>query len=463
MSKKIKINFERIIDEINNCDSRLLIAMIDVLFSDNELKQFDIGDVIHSPKMIAALIVLRAKGLDYVNFLKRIIKQNNKYFHHDYNTTMTYEELAKTAKKVAESKATTIKQQYFQLLLKFYSVNIFKGTTVDKLKEKCKEILEEYILNEKERSKIDKKLVIELFDELKDSKVETMLNGFANEYPGYESYFNKYDSKALEKNFGCKYDSEKKEFNNVRRGILYFVYEYFYNVVDAYAKAVIVVNRNVKSVNAILDEKEKLAGIRKNYFADKDKLLQIKKANKNLKKENKRLNTQVLKKIDKSNNQELENRVHNLEKDKYYLQSRIEKMEEQIAVFEEEKKLNKALQENVEVKELPKKDKLAFSETEPPIIAELPEYQNIVIMGGRWTSNHRKEVTEYLANNEVEFIEADKTLRYFDRIKNADIIFYDTSYNAHSYYYKAKKLGAVFYHVNTSNLSELKKIYEKSE
>ena len=66
-----------------------------------------------------------------------------------------------------------------------------------------------------------------------------------------------------------------------------------------------------------------------------------------------------------------------------------------------------------------------------------------------------------VTTNEVEFIEADKTLRHWDRIKNADIIFYDTSYNAHSYYYKAKKLGSVFYHVNCSNLLEFEKIFER--
>ena len=171
-----------------------------------------------------------------------------------------------------------------------------------------------------------------------------------------------------------------------------------------------------------------------------------------MKKENIRLDKRVIKKIEKGNNIELEKQLHKLQKENNYNLSRLEKLEEQLAIFEEEKKLNENLQDNLQIDEKPKT-------TEP----DLPEYQNIVIMGGRWNSKNRKEVIEYLTTNEVEFIDADKSLRYFDKITNADIIFFDTSYNGHDYYYKAKKLGSEFYHINHSNLLEFKKIFEKEE
>ena len=112
-------------------------------------------------------------------------------------------------------------------------------------------------------------------------------------------------------------------------------------------------------------------------------------------------------------------------------------MEEQIAIFEEEKKLNAELTDNIIIKEKPEKKVIAR-----------PEYQDIIVMGGRWTSNNHRDVREYLLNNNIEFIEADKTLRHFDKISNADIIFFDTTYNSHSYYSKAKRCDAVFYHIN---------------
>ena len=132
-----------------------------------------------------------------------------------------------------------------------------------------------------------------------------------------------------------------------------------------------------------------------------------------------------------------------------YLLSRIEKLEEQVAIYEEEKRLNEELSENIDIKEKTvqkQKDK--------------PEYTNIVVLGGRWTSDNRKKIIQYLPDNEIEFIEADKTLRNFDKIANSDIIFFDTSYHGHSYYYKVKKCRGEFYHINASNLMDFEKIFE---
>jgi hypothetical protein len=463
MSKKIKRDYSRIVDEICLIDERLFNAIISNTFYPEEIKQIKLPyNLEPSSLMFTSIIVDKCKEENYIELLNQTIMKNRKNINHILNTSMNFEEITNTIESQKDVLEIKRGVYYFLILLEFYSKNLFKGVTVYALRDKCKEVFE-YTVKRQEESGKKKKETIELCEELKGSQTENTFNAFFYEYDIFDEAIARFDPKEIAKKYECSYEKNNKTYNNVRRGILYFIDEEMYRVKKIHLKVYKLMNDISQMKNEVIDEKIELQKIRENYFKGTEKTNRFKKTIKNLKKENKRLNTQVLKRIDKSNNIELENRVHNLEKDKYYLQSRIEKMEEQIAVFEEEKKLNKELQDNIEIQDEIKKDKLAFSETEPPIIAQVPEYQNIVIMGGRWTSNHRKEVTEYLANNEVEFIEADKTLRHWDRIKNADIIFYDTSYNAHSYYYKAKKLGSVFYHVNTSSLIDIKKIYEQKD
>jgi len=285
-----------------------------------------------------------------------------------------------------------------------------------------------------------------------DSKTEAFFNDLVFEYESSRSHYNLFDANAIEQRFMCEYNKRKKEFNNVKRGILFFLFSEIdqLNKYNKYSHEMF--DYLHRQADKLKEEKELTLSARKHFPAMILQINKLKDANKKLKKENKKLDNRVLKKIDKGNNKELEKQLYKMQKDNNYHLSRIEKMEEQIAILEEEKKLNENLQENIQVEEKPEKTK-----------PKLPEYQNIVVMGGRWTSNNRKEVIEYLATNEVEFIEADKTLRHFDRIANADIIFYDTTYNGHDYYYKAKKLGSTFYHINHSNLWEFKKIFEGEE
>ena len=446
MSNKIKRDYQRIIDELTLIDASLLKSIISNIYPEVNSSEFGMPLTPKNINLLAYIIVNRVRGHNYINHLKKIIKRNNYLLDREYSVDKSFDEIEDIIHKNPKLIGLKLSDHYSQILLRFFSHNIFQGNTVNRLKGVCKELFLQYLItNPKEEE--DKKIM--LSENLRGSNIDVFFNSLFYEYPGFEKYFEQTNPEDIELGYFCKYDKEKKTFYDVKRGIMYFLFRYFDNFFAAKSFVATLIEKQTEVLKEIFEEKEKTAKIRENYFADKDKLLLIKKANKNLKKENKRLNTQVLKKIDKSNNIELERSVHNLQKENNYNLSRIEKMEEQIAVFEEEKKLNKELQENVEIKEEDKKE-----------VAELPEYQNIVIMGGRWTSNHRKEVTEYLANNEVEFIDADKTLRHWDRIKNADMIFYDTSYNAHSYYYKAKKLAGEFYHLSSSNVNEMKKIFE---
>ncbi|MBC8384612.1 MAG: hypothetical protein H8E57_03725, partial [Candidatus Cloacimonetes bacterium] len=293
---------------------------------------------------------------------------------------------------------------------------------------------------------------IPLSEALIGSKLEAFFNDLVYEYQSSHLAYQKFDANAIEQRFMCRYDKWKKEFNNVKRGVLFFLFTQIDHV-DKYNKYTQEMSDYLyREADELREEKELTLFARKQYPRMIQQINKLKEANKKLKKENIRLDKRVIKKIEKGNNIELEKQLHKLQKENNYNLSRLEKLEEQLAIFEEEKKLNENLQDNLQIDEKPKT-------TEP----DLPEYQNIVIMGGRWNSKNRKEVIEYLTTNEVEFIEADKTLRHFDKIANADIIFYDTCYNSHNYYYRAKKCNAVFYHINNSNLLEFKKIFGEEE
>ncbi|MBC8384031.1 MAG: hypothetical protein H8E57_00770 [Candidatus Cloacimonetes bacterium] len=450
MSHKIKRDYSRIVDEIGKVNVQIVHTIIRLVFTDKELHDLSIGDFKMSISLLASIINFKEKKINYVFYLKKIIAKNNLKLKGIIDTSMKPDEIEAARNSNAKDNPFMKKDDSYHLIfLYFLSSNIFRGETIDYLKEKCRTSLIQSIkIGNKILKEIDDGLY-KLADNLDNSKAEFILNSMVQEDEISKNIFKMLKPQLMAKEYACAYDSKRKVFNNVKRGFLYFIKFQFIQLLTAQQKAFKQTQNAVAVSESLHEESRRLTILRESYYKDKDKLLQIKKAKKALKKENKRLNEKVLKKIDKSSNTELENRVHNLQKENNYHLSRIEKMEEQIAILEEEKKLNKELAENIIIEE--EKEKKAI---------ELPEYQNIVIMGGRWTSNNRKDVVNYLPDNDIEFIDADKTLRHFDRIANADIIFFDTSYNSHSYYYRAKKCHNDFYHINNSNLHEIKKIFE---
>lgn len=110
-----------------------------------------------------------------------------------------------------------------------------------------------------------------------------------------------------------------------------------------------------------------------------------------------------------------------LEKENYYLKNRIEKLEEK----------NKELMQTIaELKEIV--DDLPI--TDLPITIDKIEPENtysgesIVIVGGHWNSISKSEVRkDYLA----DFIDAEDVIKFTDRIRNYDVIIFDTSRNSH--------------------------------
>jgi hypothetical protein len=446
---KVKRDYERIIDEIALIDNRIMFQIINEVFNGITLAQIfnDIKKPV--PHFIASIIMLRPKKIDYKDLLRKVIEHNNASLYDLYPATITVEELEAKIDNFKFSYDYQTEMVYHSVLLKFFSENIFHNKIVDHIRAKCCEYIDKRKAEFKHIPGVDKLHCVELSEKLKDTQTEGLFNAMMFEIGDCSDKFPDERILNISEKFLCNYDAEQKVFHDVKRGILMFL---MYNIEELFDNKAVLEDcyeSVALDISKLKKERHGIGIVRKAYYADKDKILKLRAANKSLKKENKRLNDRVLKKIDKSSQTDLESKVHLLQKDNNYHLSRIEKLEEQVAILEEEKKLNEKLADNISIEELPKKK-----------TAEKPEYQNIVVMGGRWTSNNRKEVLEYLPTNDIDFIDADKTLRYFDKIANSDIIFYDTSYNGHDYYYKAKKCSAAFYHINRSNALEFKKIFE---
>lgn len=105
-----------------------------------------------------------------------------------------------------------------------------------------------------------------------------------------------------------------------------------------------------------------------------------------------------------------------LEKENYYLKNRVEKLEEK----------NKELMQTIaELKEIVDDLPITIDKIEPE---NTYSGESIVIVGGHWNSISKSEVRkDYLA----DFIEAEDVIKFTDRIRNYDVIIFDTSRNSH--------------------------------
>ena len=105
-----------------------------------------------------------------------------------------------------------------------------------------------------------------------------------------------------------------------------------------------------------------------------------------------------------------------LEKENYYLKSQVEKLELENAEL---------LQTIKELKEIVEDLPITIDKIEP---TNVYEGQSIVVVGGHWSEKEKDNVrVSYIA----DFIEAEDIIKYTNRIKNYDLIVFDTSRNSH--------------------------------
>lgn len=122
------------------------------------------------------------------------------------------------------------------------------------------------------------------------------------------------------------------------------------------------------------------------------------------------------KKLDEAVTGETNKNNIELEKENYYLKSQVEKLQlENQELFQTIKELKEV------VEDLP----ITIDKVEP---TNVYEGQSIVVVGGHWSEKEKDNVrASYIA----DFIEAEDIIKYTNRIKNYDLIVFDTSRNSH--------------------------------
>jgi len=388
--------------------------------------------------MLVAMILKEAE--DWEEILFQIAKLNATYLENSNYLSFSQEQLkgAFEDKQVPSLHGTGVTPE--MLIFYYYSKHKFNHKDIPFLIEKWEEASKEI---EKEQKRIANK--IKLQPPLSGSQAEFELNQFAFER-GLKSPIQHERMHEIAQTLEGSYD-EKSKTVTLKRGVAYFFYTKLKELIDAQEwydrvlrllfKETDAFNRQVERVKQIQKEREKL----------KDENTKLKKKIKQL--EHEKANLLALKKEKPS---ELEKENAELKKKLSHALSRIEQLEEQIAILEQAREINKEIEENLPIIQPEKK-------------IEIPDYGFVVISGGKWNSRTKGEVEQFFAEYgiETEFIPAEDTLKRQDRIANADLVVFDTSRHAHKYYNKIKELNGNILHIRKSDLGEIEKLFEKGE
>ena len=308
--------------------------------------------------------------------------------------------------------------------LDFFREEYFKY--IEKLKENKQEILEK-----------------ETF--LKEAMEELENEDFEKEFQ--ESISAKYKNvkkrnlEKLSQKYGLEFDEEDRKFNVSAEFISFF---------DEKMKEYFLMRKNFKrgfeffNINSYkVSEKERdleeiitdIEGIEQenkflNSLCDK------------LEEENKKLKEDLR----KYRNKEAEKTIEKQKKEIEKLNIRIKSLEKEIENMEQDENIE--VVENVNIKELSEEKTIDLTN------------QNVKVVGGRWSQKIIEKAEKYAKEKgfKIEFIHATAVFRNSDKLKNSDIVIFDTSYNSHSAYYKLKSCGLKIYRISTSNLDRIKNL-----
>ena len=164
--------------------------------------------------------------------------------------------------------------------------------------------------------------------------------------------------------------------------------------------------------------------------------------------------------------------IEGIEQENKFLNSICDKLEEENKKLKEDLRKHRNKEAEKTIKKQKKEiEKLSIQikslEKEIENIKELSEEkmidltnQNVKVVGGRWSQKVIEKAEKYAKEKgfKIEFIHATAVFRNSDKLKNSDIVIFDTSYNSHSAYYKLKSCGLKIYRISTSNLDRIKNL-----
>ena len=277
-------------------------------------------------------------------------------------------------------------------------------------------------------------------------KLNDMLSGSRMEAYFQQLFLGEYKTVATEEETNKIIDQYRAikiddKYIKIPIGFLFFVEE---ATLDIFSKLATfeeyygILHGNFLKVNAYFKEIEK----EHNEFLDiKDDLQNEVSKNKNLDLENINLRNKI---------KELESIIDNnlistQKKEINYLHSRIEKLEQEIKDIEQDETLE--ILNDVEIEEIENRVQRMSLST-----------KRVVVLGGTYNSRQKEEIEEIITNknSEISFVPADRIFRNGEKIKNSDVVIFDTSYNSHSAFYKVKSICDNIVFVNsTKELIEL--------
>ena len=291
----------------------------------------------------------------------------------------------------------------------------------------------------------NKQEILEKETFLKEAMEELENEDFEKEFQ--ESISAKYKNvkkrnlEKLSQKYGLEFDEEDRKFNVSAEFISFF---------DEKMKEYFLMRKNFKrgfeffNINSYkVSEKERdleeiitdIEGIEQenkflNSICDK------------LEEENKKLKEDLR----KHRNKEAEKTIEKQKKEIEKLNIRIKSLEKEIENMEQDENIE--VVENVNIKELSEEKTIDLTN------------QNVKVVGGRWSQKVIEKAEKYAKEKgfKIKFIHATAVFRNSDKLKNSDIVIFDTSYNSHSAYYKLKSCGLKIYRISTSNLDRIKNL-----
>ena len=385
------------------------------------------------------------KKIDESNkeFLRKLIDINNSYIEKKYlnskkNLNLLKEDCLKEFKrdKILRVNGRGLNPEQMIMyvlstdnlveLLDFFKEEYFKY--IEKLEENKRKILEKELFLKEVVEELENEDLEKEFQEYLDTKYKNVKKRNLEKLS--EKYNLEFNEKQRNFNVSAEFisffDEKMKEYflmrENFKRGFEFFN-------INSYK-----VSEKERDLEEIITEIE--------GTEQENRFLNLK--NDRLEEENRKLKED----LKKHRNKEAEKTIEKQKKEIEKLNLQIKYLEQEIENMEQDENLE--VVENINIKELSEEKKIDLTN------------QNVKVIGGRWSQKVIEKAEKYAEEKgfRIEFIHATAVFRNSDKLKNSDIIIFDTSYNSHSAYYKLKSHGLKIYRISTSNLDKIKKFSE---
>lgn len=439
--RKTKINKNEFLSKLIEISELFFLDFLIELYSFDSIKRlcnkFNLTDSRNDKDQIYDFYIVIYHSIfknNNISLLNAIIKDNDFAIERNIFHKMTFEELKfDYSKKMTyhESLKASPELIIFYYYSKFAFNNDICINSIDFYHQKTNE--DEKIWNNPSLKEVGE--ILKSFREKLEIIQREELELFLKEDYNIEekqSFINK-----IIQDFECSYEKEKKVFNNFNEGLIFWIANKITKFDKERESLEACVNTAYNMCKQAYKNIEVTNKAMKQFSKLKEKIRDLEIKNKKLKKDSTSMKS--IQKIKTKDNKDLE-------KENYYLKSEIEKLKERISILEEEEQIKKEIEEFIKVEEVEKTK-------EVPV----PQMADIIILGGKWNSNNSQLIENFFwenGNSEVEFLEADKLIRNEYKIKNADVVIFDTSLNSHKMFYKYRK--NIDFIISKSNLDEIK-------